>query len=343
QLDFVSATCEYTAFLANQIRNPKGEKGAKQKLDPRIPLFGHKFYPPTYMSQKLRKVSPDVTPELTCLKPVTVLHPALIEELNFCPRCNATGTDLAWNGWTTSGPRDVHGVSSEEQVIGVQMRCNKCKAARGRADTEDDDEDESYCWGTASSQFWEKKEHWEIPIGLPHMRWRSAVTSELYDLIIEFRPDTTSAGLAEHIKQLHLLQYHKRRREYLVNFEAREGYDNTSISDDLITDIYLGWVGVTRQGESQESLKTKTGVALSIDATFRTASKATVVNNGKAHTRVYKGGITSVLNEESIILAWVCRASVSTPASLLTRAILTIDSGSVLLKATGSSSNCSKE
>ncbi len=29
------------------------------------------------------------------------------------------------------------------------------------------------------------------------------------------------------------------------------------------------------------------------------------MDNGKAHTRVYKGGITTVLNEETIILAWV--------------------------------------
>ncbi|PIL36750.1 hypothetical protein GSI_00439 [Ganoderma sinense ZZ0214-1] len=373
QLDFVAATCQYTVFLWDQIQNTKGEKGARQKLDPRIPYFDGKFYPPTYTSQKIRNVSRDVAPNIACLKPVTVLHPAYIEELNFCPRCNATGDDLKWKGWTTSGPRDVHGVSSEEQVIGVQMRCKRCKAERGKADTPDDEEDDAYCWGTASSQFWERKEHWEIPLGVPHMKWRSAVTSELYDLIVEFRPDTTSAGLAEHIKrkstdlsrselgltqtqELHLLQYHKRRREYLLNFEARtkqqvwpgggqdvklrkfpeprtgrhkEGYDNTSISDELITDIYLSWVRATRQGESEESLRTKTGtsklgstltvewgltapsalirvpgVALSIDATFRTASKATVVDRGKTHTRVYKGGITSVVNEQSIILAW---------------------------------------
>lgn len=163
QLDFVSGTCEFTAFLANQIRNTKGEKGAKKKLDPRIPAYGSKFYPPTYVSEKLRKVTPNVTPDLSYLKPVTVLHPALIEELNFCPRCNATGSDLSWNGWTTSGPRDVHGISSEEQVIGVQMRCNRCKVARGKGDTDDNDEDPSYCWGTASSQFWENKEHWQVP------------------------------------------------------------------------------------------------------------------------------------------------------------------------------------
>lgn len=163
QLDFVSATCEYSTFLLQQIRNLKGEKGARKKLNPRIPLFGHKFFPPSYISEMLRKVSPDVTPDLAYLKPVTVLHPGLIEELNFCPRCNATGSDLSCTGWTTTGPRDVHGIFSEEQVIGVQMRCNKCKEARGKADAADEEEDPSYCWGTASSPFWEKKEHWEIP------------------------------------------------------------------------------------------------------------------------------------------------------------------------------------
>ena len=152
QLDFVASTCEFVKFLGIQIRNTKGEKGAKKRLDRRIPYYGHKFYPPTYMSQKIRKLSPSVTPELSYLKPVTILHPALIEELNFCPRCNATGSDISWGGWTTSGPRDVHGVSGEEQVIGVQIRCNKCTKARGKADADNLDDD-PYCWGTASSQF----------------------------------------------------------------------------------------------------------------------------------------------------------------------------------------------
>ncbi|PIL35895.1 hypothetical protein GSI_01555 [Ganoderma sinense ZZ0214-1] len=348
QLQFAACCCQYASFVANEIRNLKGEKCAHKKLNSKIPWLGPRFLPETYTSQKRRLVSPDVIPDLACLKPVTILHPYFFDELNICPRCGATGDDLSWGRWTTSGPRDVHGVYGEEQVIGVQMRCNKCKEARGNTgrrggrgkggggddDDDDDYDDPSYCWGTASYQFWEGKEHWEIPNGVPHMKWRSAVTSDLYDLIIELRPSLTSAGLAEHIKQLHLLQYHKQRREYLASFEARakqktwlapaklqkfpephtgrhqEGYDNTSISDELITDIYLNWSKATRQGESEESLRTKTalapnpGVALSIDATFRSASKATVTDKDKTHTCVYKGGITTVLNEETVIVAW---------------------------------------
>ncbi len=66
------------------------------------------------------------------------------------------------------------------------------------------------------------------------------------------------------------------------------------------------------------------GVALSLDATFRTASKATVVDNGKTHTCVYKGGITTVLNEETIILAWVrtCVVLFCLHANVLTMAVV---------------------
>ncbi|KAI1781717.1 hypothetical protein LXA43DRAFT_907969, partial [Ganoderma leucocontextum] len=144
QLDFVSGTCEFAGFVIQQTRNLKGEKGARKKLSPKIKWGGPKFYPPTYISQKRRQLTPDVNPDLAYLKAVTLLHPHWFEELNFCPRCNATGNDLAWTGWTTSGPRDVHGVYGEEQVLGVQMRCNRCKAARGKADV-DDDNDDSYC------------------------------------------------------------------------------------------------------------------------------------------------------------------------------------------------------
>lgn len=53
QLNFVSSTCQFTAFLVQQIRNPKGEKRAKKKLDQRLPNYGWKFYPPTYVSEKI--------------------------------------------------------------------------------------------------------------------------------------------------------------------------------------------------------------------------------------------------------------------------------------------------
>lgn len=49
-----------------------------------------------------------------------------------------------------------------------------------------------------------------------------------------------------------------------------------------------------------------TGVTIALDATFRTAYKATSVENSKTRTKTYKGGIETVLNEENLIIAWVC-------------------------------------
>ena len=41
--------------------------------------------------------------------------------------------------------------------------------------------------------------------------------------------------------------------------QHEEGYDSMSISDKLITKIYLDWIKATRQRELEESLWTKTG------------------------------------------------------------------------------------
>lgn len=133
-----------------------------------------------------------------------------------------------------------------------------------------------------------------ITAGVPHFFQRSAVTRELYDLIVEHRPSSTSAGLAEHIKrmhvsfdrlreahpvlELHLLEYGKRKLEYLRQFSIRptsvfkpnplqvfsnpsdaSGYNDKSISDDMITALFIDFSERTQQAESQEYLRTLTG------------------------------------------------------------------------------------
>lgn len=46
------------------------------------------------------------------------------------------------------------------------------------------------------------KLYWSsFPGSIPHFLKRAAVTHELYDLIVELRPSSTSAGLSEHIKR----------------------------------------------------------------------------------------------------------------------------------------------
>ncbi len=92
--------------------------------------------------------------------------------------------------------------------------------------------------------------------------------------------------------ELHLLTYHKQRLAYLRSYEAAlprgqttldqscngatplrnfskpqtsgvatqvSGYDNRSISEDLVSDVFRKFVEQTRQAESEDSLRTKTG------------------------------------------------------------------------------------
>lgn len=113
------------------------------------------------------------------------------------------------------------------------------------------------------------------------------------------------------------------------------GYDGTYITDDLISDVFSKFNEQTRQKESEESMRTKSGkscrprfeirfqlpfmvtvldfflpaVTLSLDATFRTASKATVVNDSNARTKLFTGGLHSVINEDNLILAFVSYTS----------------------------------
>lgn len=42
-----------------------------------------------------------------------------------------------------------------------------------------------------------------------------------------------------------------------------------------------------------------------MDATFKAATKAVVVDNDGKHHKVAKGGIINVLNEDSEIVSWV--------------------------------------
>lgn len=90
--------------------------------------------------------------------------------------------------------------------------------------------------------------------------------------------------------ELHLLEYHKQRREYLRYYtmrmraeaEAKQativplsalrvfskpehggknlaGYDGTHITDDLVSDVFSKFTEQTRRKESEESMRTKTG------------------------------------------------------------------------------------
>ncbi|KAF8121638.1 hypothetical protein EV363DRAFT_1180600, partial [Boletus edulis] len=98
------------------------------------------------------------------------------------------------------------------------------------------------------------------------------------------RPSTTSAGLAEQLKQLHLLECHRRKWAYLKAVQREhakatgtagltkfgitantlkpfstpddpQGYADKSISHEVITEVFLDFSGRTRQAESQLYLR----------------------------------------------------------------------------------------
>lgn len=95
----------------------------------------------------------------------------------------------------------------------------------------------------------------------------------------------------------------------------------------MITDIYASFSTRSRESEHDRYLKTLTGVfpipssefawailtsgmsgiVLSLDATFKVTKKAAVVTKVKKekHDTPMKGGVTSIINEMSEIVAWV--------------------------------------
>jgi len=104
------------------------------------------------------------------------------------------------------------------------------------------------------------------------------------------------------------------------------GYNDGSITNDMVTDIYLEFIKKTRRVESSDYCKTRTGqllfiycckpkltkrkitqlgVALSLDNTFKSAEKAVIIDKNKTRVKMMKGGILSVINESNEILTWV--------------------------------------
>ncbi|KAI0685313.1 hypothetical protein C8T65DRAFT_712687 [Cerioporus squamosus] len=160
-LEHEAHLCEYVNFLSKHTRATA--KGAPPStLNPRIPLLGPRFEPPSFSHIQRRSAAPEVVPTTAYLKPVTIVHPLYFPELGECPNCGST--DVTWFGWSPTGHREVHGVAHEETGIGFQLRCNPCKKIYGKGGTKaDDEEQEQYSFLTTNPVFWEKHEHWELP------------------------------------------------------------------------------------------------------------------------------------------------------------------------------------
>ncbi|KAJ3476001.1 hypothetical protein NLI96_g11459 [Meripilus lineatus] len=144
-------------------------------------------------------------------------------------------------------------------------------------------------------------------------------------MIVEFRPSMSAGRLAEHLKQLHLREYKQRMMEYLRYFQARsqqksadsarlfpfsapddvDGYNDQTISSDMVSEVYQEFYERSRQEESIKHTRTLTGECISTDATFKAPKRgAVVVNREGKRYNVGRGGILSIINERSEIIAW---------------------------------------
>ena len=154
--------------LAEKIK-PSGGNDEWRALPPDWPLYGPDFYPPTFVHYLRRQAVSACDPEWAYIKKVQILHPVFYPFLARCPSCRSK--DVHPNGWTSTGHREVHGVSSEEVVIGVQLRCNNCNPARTRSAGEDVEDvlggrtldNSKFCFVTTNTEFWDKLAVWEIP------------------------------------------------------------------------------------------------------------------------------------------------------------------------------------
>ena len=181
-----------------------------------VPIYGPLCQPPTYRDEQKRSSSVSIKPQTLYIKPLYVVHPFYFPELAKCPQCGTHET--TWEGWTTSGPRNVHGLWSDALAIGYQLRCTRCEKQSEIG--EDGKRTLQYCWSTTSREYWIKYQHYEIPgkytihdcqrpviqdselsDDVPHFFRRCAVTRDTFNFIIEVRLKGTAAGLAENIKR----------------------------------------------------------------------------------------------------------------------------------------------
>ncbi|KAG2114786.1 uncharacterized protein F5147DRAFT_769513 [Suillus discolor] len=239
-------------------------------------------------------------------------------------------------------------------ALGAQLRCNRCKeTSKSKPKTRNstthhldlvNSSIEGYCFTTTSAMYWKSWEHWRIPRGILIFFYWCALTQDLFDLLVELRPSSTSAGLEERIQQLHLFEYKRQMLEYLEAVSTYEssnssnsrtlglghyfnhgatgsmtagsglqafsepddqlGYDNKSIPNEIITEVFVDFLTRTRQDESALYLKSLSAICSSLDNTFKASNKATLTNKDGQKTREIKGGILTVLNESNEIIAW---------------------------------------
>ncbi|KAG2039032.1 hypothetical protein BDR03DRAFT_981073 [Suillus americanus] len=272
-----------------------------------------------------------IEPVTQCIKPLNIIHLFYYPQLATCPQCSSD-KETTWEGWTSMGPRKLHGLICEETALSAQLRCNTCKESMKmkkatnknipgdvedvRAHANQPANLEGYCFATMSAAYWSSWEHWQIPCNIPILFYRCAPTRDLFDLLVEMHPSTTSAGLEERVRhecmQSFLLERHSYRIcksavKTLQAFSSASNplaYADKLISGEMITEVFLDFCICTRQKESGGYLKTLSVICSSLDNMFKAASKATLTDKDRQKSRELKGGILSVLNEDNQIISW---------------------------------------
>jgi hypothetical protein len=145
---------------------------AKPQLPTNLPVIGPVFLPPDPLHfHHVKALSGSgVKPQPFCLKPITVVHPFYTPSLLSCPGCRKhnraqDNTKLSWEGWTSTGPRHLHGLEEEGFTIGYQLVCNVCQAARAvekEAGIANSDL-QPYKWTTTNMDFWDGVPYWKVP------------------------------------------------------------------------------------------------------------------------------------------------------------------------------------
>ena len=174
QLEWESHVVEYVGFLwdRTKIRGSAGKETSYLSKD--VPLIGPRFIPPSYSQLEMRQhtAASGLSLESAYIKPINV-HPLYYRTLARCPKCKST--DVVWDGWTSTGARDVHGICKEERAIGYQLRCSACEKSASH-------EKVGYCWATTNHAFWQDCEHWQIPCQLNFCLKRVCIDSPIWQM-----------------------------------------------------------------------------------------------------------------------------------------------------------------
>ncbi|KAI6009042.1 Septin-domain-containing protein [Pisolithus marmoratus] len=313
QLSWEAEVVEYVNFLWQKTwpRKKTANEPAAIGLD--VPILGPRFLPPTYLHTHKQPGLSSIVPEMRYLKPINVVHPFYYPELTCCPQCLSSDA-VTWEGWTGTGACEVHGIFYEEVALGLQLRCNGCKAKSSGNNLRE-----------RSSE-----RHTEIEDDIQHRILEELGTLENTSWHPNLFP-LMRCAIAEQIKQLHLLEYQRWKLEYLDQLQHQcskpktvaayfgrsnhlltmfspfvnlQGYAGRPITDEMVSEVYLSFVSKTRQQESESYLRTLTAVCGSLDSTFKVSSKASLTDKDCQHSKHLKGGILSVLNEDNQIVSW---------------------------------------